>query len=224
VAAPDSNIGFRPIRRPDDADLKLVQHFAHEVRGLLIAKLPYRSEKSQELKPRTLELSDGAFGALAAFGNNVEVAQQPFGAYSGLTGPASKFLENATRIAGVLAYHDDQSATEISKDQARRAVELMGFYAAEMCRLVETQEQSPILAKAQKVLDWLHRGWDQSSIRFQDFCQRGPLRSADDNRTVIPVLEQHGWLKRTAGNGYAGASDVWQVVERPAAVTGRKAV
>lgn len=75
-----------------------------------------------------LELSDGAYEVFAEYANQVEIAQRPFGTYATLTGPASKFAENAIRMAGVLAYFEDQTVTEISEDQAHRAVELMGFY------------------------------------------------------------------------------------------------
>jgi hypothetical protein len=219
VTVPDSNIGYRPIRRPDPADLASMQEFAFLVRDLLQEPLPYRSEKSRALKPRVLELSDGAFDVFADYANEVEVAQRPFGLYATLTGPASKFAEIAIRIAGVLAYFENQSVTVIAEAQARRAVELMRFYAAEMVRLVGVQQQSPMLAAAGKVLRWLHRGWNDPTIRFQDFYQKGPVRPIEQCRVIVPVLEQHGWLERKLGDGYAGAADVWAVVRPPSADT-----
>jgi hypothetical protein len=216
VSVPDSNIGYRPFRRPEKIDLKTIKAFAFAVRNLLKADPPYRSEKSHALKPRVLELSDDAFDVFARYADEVEIRQRPFGAFATLTGAASKFAENAIRIAGVLAYFEDQTVTTISEDQAYRAVELMRFYATEMVRLTGVQRQSPLLASAQKVLDWLRRSWNQPAIRFQDFCQRGPIRSAADNRTIIPVLEQHGWLVRVSGDGYAGGADVWAIVSPPA--------
>jgi hypothetical protein len=215
VTAPNSNIGYRKIRMPDPADEKIVDVFAAEVRDRLIAGLPYR-ESSQELKPRDLDLSDDAWEMFATYADEVEIAQRAFGPYVELTGPASKFAENAIRIAGVLAFFEDPDVAAISKNTAGRAIELMRFYAAEMVRLVGAARQSPLLTSAQRVLRWLLESGDQT-VRFQDFYQLGPLRSASENRVIVQVLEHHGWLNRVAGNGYAGASDIWAIVPRPSA-------
>lgn len=211
VTFPESNIGYREIRRPNPVDHRIQRSFAAMVCDRLLASPPVPTPEGGAPRPRRLTLSDGAYNVLAAYGQEVEYAQRPFGAYEDMKGPASKLAENTARIAGGLAFFEDANATVVSEAHAARAVKLAAYYAGEMKRLLDCRSQHAAMAAAAKLLKWL-LGQERHQVTFKDLYQYGPFRKAGENRPLVQILETHGWLRRVTGNGNTGASDVWEIV------------
>lgn len=72
-----------------------------------------------------------------------------------------------------------------------------------------------LLEPAQKLLDWLLRGWTKDVISARDICVFGP-NSLRDKKSAIhsaEVLVHHGWLRPKKMRQYNGR--LWEITRKP---------
>ena len=135
VSEPSSTIGTRFYSK---AELMIFQlQRLGCVLGTILQTPMKMDEKTRELQPKTLRLSDEARALLIQFSDNIEAEQVKNGSLSDITGTASKCAEQAARISGVLTLWSDLDATEVTAETMKDAITLAQFYLSEALRLAD---------------------------------------------------------------------------------------
>ena len=222
IAEPDSNIGTRWQRGHGAASDASVARFAERLRAILETEMPTGAHP-QELTPRRLVLSDTARELLWRFHEAVEGKQGPGGELEQVRAYASKAVEQACRIAGVLTLWTDLNATEITAPVMANGVQLAAYYLSEARRLVDVGSVSAETERAESLRKWLMDGWKLPEVTVRDIVRLGPnrLREAKVAREAASALQAAGWLvKLNDGTVVQGMArkEVWQVVRLAHAV------
>ncbi|MEJ6390472.1 YfjI family protein [Gymnodinialimonas ulvae] len=205
IAEPESAIGFRLLKRPPADAGQSLDSFALKLRSILTASKPVDDEAPQELKPPCLSLSEAARDALWTYHLEIEPEQRPGGPLEALTAYASKTVEQAARIAGVLALWDNLRAVEVGEPMMRCGITLARFYLGEAKRLAETAEVSAETDKAENLRQWLLDNWPEiaanndreaHTILPRDITRFGPgsMREAKTVTALTSILVRYGWL------------------------------
>lgn len=197
MTEPPSLIGTRLRRGHSPASDLAVNAFAVKLRANLEAPLP-TSANPQELTPPRLILSPQARELLWRFHGVVEASQAQGGPMEHVRAFASKAVEQAARIAGVLTLWADLDAPEVTAQAMASGVALADFYLSEAKRLAETGAVSAKTEQAGALLRWLLESWQSDFITPRDVVQRGPnrIRETATVREAMATLERHGWLFR----------------------------
>jgi hypothetical protein len=188
---------------------------------ILKTPLPLKQGKMNELAPRALQLSMEAVNHWTAFVGHVERQMGPGGALEPIKGLANKLPEHAARLAAVITLVGDLHAIEIDDDRMKAGITLAEYYAGEALRVFETSKANADLMRAQQLLDWLHRQWQEPEISLPDVYQRGPraIRDKATAKRLVAVLADHGWLvpilegAETAGKW---RREAWRIVRAEA--------
>lgn len=197
ICEPPSTIGTRLQSDVRDDPVTLSQ-YNERLRAILETALPMDAE-TRELRPKRLELSAGARERLCDFADAIEQEQLPEGAYYNITGFASKTVEQAARIAGVLTTWEDLGAYEVSEVTMSNAIKLADFYLSEAKRLSDAAVFSARMERADQLRVWLLERWTEPNVLPSDIIQRAPVRALRESPTAkeaISILETHGWLLR----------------------------
>ena len=111
---------------------------------------------------------------------------------------ASKAVEQAARIAGVLTLWADLDAPEVTPQAMASGVTLADFYLGEAKRLAETGAISAKTEQAEALRRWLLESWKGDFITPRDVVRNGPnrLRETAAVREAMATLERHFWVHR----------------------------
>ena len=221
-AEPEDIVGTRT-RDPDapivdpliDSDIR---HYQDALASLL--SLPPREDvEVGGLAPHRLDLSDEARHLLASAYNETEVAQGRDGPLAEAREWASKSMEHACRIAGVLTLLRDHNAGIVDVEAMRGGLTLAMFYLSEYMRLVGLAATDADITIAQQLLAWIQRRTEVQRARGEEdvislrdvtrFAVPKVLRAGRTARRALAVLADHYWLE-TAGDRR------WRVVAQPA--------
>ena len=123
---------------------------------------------------RLLKLSPKAQEALITFADEVESQQLKGGEYETITGTASKSVEQAARLAGVLTLWRNLQAYVIEASEMQNSIELARYYLNEAKRLVEVSIVSRELQSAENLLKWISQIYGKDCFVFSDILQKGP--------------------------------------------------
>ena len=194
MCEPPSAIGTRMQANAKHDDIALAS-FGARLRDILDTPLPIDPE-TNELKPKTLELTLDARTLLVAFSDAIEGAQGPGGNLAHISGTASKAAEQAARIAGVLTLWRDLYALQVQPGDMANAIDLAGFYLGEASRLASAALVSAEIDQAEALRKWLLEGWAEAEVTVRDVVQFGPnaLRETHKAKVALGILEKHGWL------------------------------
>ena len=154
-------------------------------------------EKTRELHPKTLQLSDEARTLLIQFSDTIEAKQVKNGSLSDITGTASKCAEQAARISGVLTLWSDLDATEVTAETMKDAISLAQFYLSEALRLADEAVITKDFKQAETLRKWLLETWKEPHILPNDIVQKAPIRALRNRQATnkaIATLEEAGWL------------------------------
>jgi putative DNA primase/helicase len=158
VAYPESTIGSRMITGFDTTEYarELKQLYA-KMKGLLEAKPRKAGGTRQELNPIGLPLVDKDAVSMAMNAvNKFEMLMKSGNDLCEITDRASKAVENACRIAGVLAVIEGGMATrEISAINLGNGLVLMQWYLKEASRIRGTALIPPEIKHAEMLIKWL---------------------------------------------------------------------
>lgn len=197
MTEPPSLIGTRLRRGHSPASDLAANAFAVSLRARLEAPLP-TSGNPQELTPPRLLLSSQARELLWRFHGAVETAQAHGGPMEHVRAFASKAVEQAARIAGVLTLWGDLDAPEVTAQAMAFGVALSDFYLSEAKRLAETGAVSVRTEMAEALRRWILESWSDDFITPRDVVRYGPnrLRETAAVREAMATLERHYWLHR----------------------------
>jgi len=215
ICEPPSTIGTR-LHENAVEDFMKVHAFRSRLQLILGRELP-TVPHGRELTPRLVKLSECARKLLVEFADETEIAQAPSGEFSHVTGTASKAAEQAARIAGVMTLWKDLDAQEVDAVDMANAIELARYYLGEASRLASVAQISSEVAQAEKLRDWLLKGFDEDVVLVRDILRIGPysLRESLKARAAIEMLEAHGWLNKLEKHAEVRGSrrkEAWRIV------------
>jgi hypothetical protein len=169
------------------------------------------------LDPRVLEISQPGFRLLVRAYNEIERAQARGRALEDVRAWASKSMEHACRIAGVLALIANPNAGMVGAEEMAGALKLTEYYLSEYQRLVGVGKPTEDVAAAQALLDWMQRrmaaGAGNPAVSERDITRLATpkyLRAGRMARKALAILDEHRWLE-PAGSGR------WRLVTPPQA-------
>jgi putative DNA primase/helicase len=196
TAWPGSTIGTRQITGFEWAgDKREVKRLFAVFKTLMEAK-PTTGKSEQELDPTKLPLTDGAKRLAVTALNQFEGLMATGGDLSGLRDRTSKALENACRIAGVLAVVEGGLRTQaITEDHLARGLVLVQWYLLEALRIRGAASVPQSVSDAEALLAWL-RDRGLRAFRTAPVLTGGPAQLRNKSRLTkaIGELVENGYL------------------------------
>jgi putative DNA primase/helicase len=198
VAWPTSTIGTRHIERyewaGDRFELKrLFAAFKH----MLETPPQTEGQQGQELTPHLLTLTEDAVALAVAGNNQFETLMHPGAELCELRDRTSKALDNAIRIAAILAVMEGGLDTrEITRRHLERGLFVIQWDLAEALRIRGAVAVPRSVLDAEALLEWLkQQGLKQ--FRSRQPMNSGPaqLRSKPRVMGAIGVLVEAGYLR-----------------------------
>ena len=216
VAWPTSTIGTRTVDRFEQATDRPEVKRLFAVLSELMEAEPRGTEVSpQELDPVELPLSAEASDLAIRASNAFETLQAPGADLAELTDRASKAMENACRIAAILAVIESKLATrEIGAAHLSRALVLVQWYLSEALRIRSAAMVPQAVLDAETLLMWLEEK-KLRAFRTRQVLNGGPLRDKPRLTAAIGELVACGYLiENPAGTEVDGvkARKSWQVL------------
>jgi len=196
VAYPESTIGTRHLTAFEDPKQRHALKRLFAVLKTLMETEPQTGFSPQVLEPTALPLSDQAEQLAIAAYNQFETLMAAGNDLCELRDRTSKAIENACRLAGVLAVIESGTATrEISTGHLENGLVLMQWYLAEALRLRGGAMIPPEVKDAEDLSKWLaQRNISQFGTTSIITICPNPLRNAKRLKTAISVLVEHGYL------------------------------
>lgn len=200
IAWPESTIGSRFLRGDEEVKLAgaqaYIDAFNARIATMLRSRFSTEPGAPQELQPRLVRLSPDARHMLVDFYNRVEAAQVAGGAFAGISGFASKAIEQTCRIAAVQTLYGNLDTEAVDVETAARAVVLMEWYLSEMSRIFDGARVSEELHDAERLRTWLTERHPDDLIDLRTAMRNGPsrLRNSAKMRRLFAILVENGWL------------------------------
>jgi putative DNA primase/helicase len=196
---PSSTMGTRQYQEPPETTPKL-QAFHARVLEIMNLNLPLNNQG--QLEPPTIHFSPEAKTHWIQQFNSIESALKPGGECAEIPDFASKYGEQAARIAGVLHIFENGPKGTIDFDTMQRSLKLAVWYLWEAKRIFTTSALPPEFKDAILLRDWLQsRGQEsqksqksqESQLTQASVLQTGPNRLRDKKRrdNALKVLEDH---------------------------------
>ncbi len=167
---------------------------------------PRTGKTAQELDPVELPLDDEAIQLAVAASNQFETLMIKGNDLAELRDRASKALENACRIAGVLAVIEGGMATRsISRKHLERGLTIVQWYLLESLRIRGAALVPQALLDAESLLKWLQeRG--MTLFRTTPILTNGPSQLRNKTRLKAAIEE-------LVNNGYVDANESGTLVD-----------
>lgn len=196
VAWPESTIGSRYMDAFEWAgDRHEMKRLYAVLKTLMEAQLPVE-EGGQELHPTELSLSDDARVLAVAASNQFEALMAKGADLMELRDRASKALENACRIAGILAVIEGGLSVEIIESKhLERALVLVQWYLKEALRIRGASAVPQSVLDAESLSAWLQERAIKV-FRSKQVLNAGPsqLRNKARFNSAIAELLQAGYI------------------------------
>ena len=218
--APDSAMGGRLSHDEAPGTSPAMRRYGGRLLEMLERPLPLAGKRPNELAPLPLPLSPAAARMWFAFADRLETMLAHDGDLRPISGFANKLPEHAARIAAVLTLVRDFDAGEVAAVAAAEmaaGIVLVQHYAGEALRLHGGSHVSAELRLAERARDWMLQHWPEPAISLPDLYQRGPpaIRDGKAARSVITILEEHGWLVRIPEGAVVARTrrrEAWRIV------------
>lgn len=199
---PASTMGTRFFKETAEATMQTIDDFGKGVFDRLEELMLIRDTRKVSTDifasaSAVLSLSTGARGELIDFFNEVE-AELIRGKYQKIRGFATRSIEQATRLAGIISLFDDIQATEVSKDAAVSARELMCFYLDEFAFLLNLGKMEKDFSQAGQLGAWMARQYGAGGVGHdKDVSQFAPaaFRKKGDRQEAMAALVDHRWIE-----------------------------
>ena len=202
VAWPESTIGTRIVERYEWAGNRPELKRLFAALSGLMDENPRTGATNQELDPVELKLSSEAIELSVKANNQFERLMAPGEDLSELTDRTSKAMENACRIAGILAtVEGGMNARRIEVKHLERALTIVQWYLAEALRIRSAAVVPQVVLDAETLLGWLQaRGI--RIFRTQPILNGGPssLRNRNKLMDAIKELVDSGYLQSNPMN------------------------
>jgi len=196
VAWPESTIGKRHINGFECAEKRPEVKSVFDKLKILMETQPRTINSSQELSPIALTLSEQAKKLAIAAINEFENLMAPGAELAEIRDRASKAIENACRIAGVLiVIEKGLSIREITTEYLERSLILMQWYLAETLRIRCFARVPQSIIDAETLSSWL-LNHDIKQFRSKQILNKGPTQLRDKSRlsAAINELVTNGYL------------------------------
>lgn len=196
VAWPESNIGSRHVERFEWAGDRRELKRLFAVFKVLLEAEPRSGKSVQELDPVELPLTEDARALAVAASNQFETLMAPGADLAELRDRTSKALENACRIAGVIAVIEGGMVTRvIDTEHLERALVLVQWYLAEALRIRGAASVSQSIIDAEMLSGWLKER-DIRHFATRRILNSGPnqLRNKARLMNAIHELVVNGYL------------------------------
>jgi len=206
VAWPESTIGSRHVSVFESPrDRKEVKLLFAKLKALTEA-MPRTGINPQELNPLALSLSADATSLAVDAMNQFETLMQSGNDLSESRDRASKALENACRIAGVMtAIEEGTTARVIDRYRLGRALIIIQWYLKENLRIRGTAVIPQSVCDAESLSKWIsERGLKQ--FRTESILTRGPSHLRNKNRL-------NDAIKELVDNGYITMNEPGTVID-----------
>ena len=200
---PVSTMGTRFYRHPSLESNAVVETFGRRCYDVIQDIRLQKSFRATEIDPfksnvPILKLSEGARNVLIALYNDIEANLGRGGRYAHIRAFASRAVENATRLAGIITLFDDMEAPSVSKIAAEASVELARFYMDEFSYLREIAKLSRDHSAAGQLGEWLAKQYGSGGVGHdKEVSQYGPaeFRKAGDRKPALDLLAAHQWIE-----------------------------
>jgi len=196
VAWPESTIGSRHINDfewPGDRN-ELKRLFA-VLKGLIEAT-PRTAKSAQELYPLDLPLDHEAKQLAITASNQFETSMQNGNDLSELKDRTAKAMENACRIAGVMAVIEGGMGTRsITGEHLERGLILIRWYLSEALRIRSAAIIPQAVSDAELLSRWL-QDRNMTGFRTTPVLTHGPSQLRNKSRLMAAIAElvNHGYL------------------------------
>lgn len=192
VAHPESLVGTRLYREPQDVDLRSIDAYAARLLAVFEEPAALSPNSRNQLQPRPLPLSPDARGHWIAFHDHVERQCSKQGELAAIRDFAAKAAEHAARIAGVLTIIANTEAQEIGAGEMHCALAIADWYVAEAARLQQAGVIDSELRRAAELLDWL-KAQPRGEATFREILRCGPnqTRTKVEAENALTVLASH---------------------------------
>ncbi len=202
VSFPRSTAGNRPYVEEDISKDPAILKYYECINSLMDRKPPVASISApqNELIPRKITLTDAAKKQWILYHNAID---RDLGAGMRLVPIrrfANKAAEHVLRLSGIQAMIQCSDTDQIDVEDVERGIILVEYYLNEAMRIQGCLSIHPDLLLAQKVLNWCKES-GREAIALQEIYQRGPsqIRSAGKARSIMDILEKHGWVTPISG-------------------------
>lgn len=196
VAWPESTIGTRHIQAYEWAGDRYELKRLFDVFKRLMETKPRSGNSPQELDPVELPLTNDAKELAMAASNQFETLMARGADLAEIRDRASKAIENACRIAGVLAaIEGGMTVRQISRECLERGLVLVRWYLAETLRIRGAAAIPQSVTDAEMLSAWL-KSRDLKNFRSKQILNSGPnqLRNKTRLTSAINELVSNGYL------------------------------
>jgi hypothetical protein len=201
ILKPISTMGSREYQEPPQSLPKMDRFHSRVLEIMLTHPLPLNDQG--QLDPPTLNISHEAKQEWIKQFNTIESFMKPKGIFSDIPDFASKFGEQAARIAGVLHIFENGPSGKIELRTMERAIRIAVWHIWE-ANLIFTSSSLPQEFKdAILLLDWIlarcqkSQKSQESQLSQKSILHEGPNRLRVKNRrdAALKVLEDHQTLR-----------------------------
>jgi putative DNA primase/helicase len=189
VAWPESTIGTRFTDHFEWAgEQPRVKRLYAALKSLMEAQ-PRTGKSEQELDPLELPLSESAKAMAVAASNQFEKLMAKGADLAEMRDRAAKGLENACRIAGVLAVIEGGLSTrQIEESHLERALILVQWYLAEALRIRGAAAVPQVVTDAETLSAWLSER-SMREFRTDPVLRKGPNQLRNKPRLMAAIAE-----------------------------------
>jgi len=207
VSFPSSTAGNRPYVEEDISRDPAILKYYECINSLMDRRPPVASLSApqNELLPRQMTLTDAAKRQWIIYHNAIDRDLSAGRRLVPIRRFANKAAEHVLRLSGIQAMIQCADVDQIGVEDVERGIVLMEYYLAEAMRIQGCLSLHPDLLLAQKVLNWC-KDAGREAIPLQEIYQRGPsqIRSAAKARSIMDILEKHGWVTPVSGIDISG--------------------
>lgn len=206
AAWPESTIGSRHVEKFEWAGDRNELKRLFAVLKILSEAEPSTGATTQELNPQVLPLDTKAQELAVLASNQFETLMKSGNDLSEITDRAAKALENACRIAGVMAVIEGGINTKsISLAHLERGLVLVQWYLAETLRIRGAAIVPQSVLDAESLSKWLHSR-NIKLFNTKPVLTHGPSQLRNKTRLLAAIGE-------LVSNGYLAANEPGTVID-----------
>lgn len=216
---PESTTGKRPYVEEDITKDQAICKYYNQLNLLLDKKPPIDPfpAPQNELKPPLITLTESAKREWISYHNCIDLDSGLGKRLEPIRRFSNKAAEHVLRLAGNLQIIDLIETNQIDVEYIQKGIRLVEYYLEESMRIQGCLSIHPDLVLSQRLLDWFYSK-ERDIFSLQEIYQYGPpqIRQASKARSIMMILEKHGWAKPAPGIEIDARrhKEAW-VIERP---------
>jgi hypothetical protein len=199
VLAPQSLIGYRMSRDVLPEETQQLAQYESRMSELLTIPIPRGPGDTRACNSRVVGLTREARRAASQFHDAIEMQMRPNEMYEEMTGFAAKSVEQALRIATILAWVEEPNRETLNEKWMRNGQKIALWFLDEAWRQRSVGGHSREAAAADKLRRWLD-SQPEGGTTEKRMMQAGPsgTRKLEALKNALALLEHNGWITRDA--------------------------